>query len=101
MAEPQTLMTKIAMTAAAMLAVAGLGLAAPAQASEQGYLDDMSSLFGPVSNPQQALKTGYQACRLLNKGYSDQQIIEITVASLQMSRGDVGNIIASARDQLC
>jgi len=94
-------MKKIAMTAAAMLAAAGLGLAAPAQASERGYLDDMSSLFGPVSNPQQALKTGYQACTLLNKGYSDQQIIDITVARLPMGRVDVGNIIASARDQLC
>jgi hypothetical protein len=44
---------------------------------------------------------GYGACRVIEKGYSDDQIVESMVAVTGVGRVDAGNLIASARDQLC
>ena len=96
-------MKKIAMTAAAMLAAAGLGLAAPAQASEQGYLAALADYYGVGhwTDPQFALQAGYNICKGIENGGSDDQLVDYLVAHTKLGRVDAGFFIAIAREQLC
>ena len=57
--------------------------------------------YGPRDNQQNMLELGYGACRVIEKGYSDDQIVDSMVAVTRVGRVDAGNLIASARDQLC
>lgn len=89
--------------AAAILAAMGLGLAAPAQASEQTYLAALADYYGAgyINDPQFALQAGYTICRGIENGGSDDQLVEHVVANTKLGRVDAGFFVAIAREQLC
>ncbi len=70
MTEPQTLMTKIA-TTAALLAATALGLATPAQASEDSYLAALDRGNIKYHDEDTAIETGRWVCDNVGRGSGD------------------------------
>lgn len=85
--------TTITLAVAAALTALGLGLATPASADEQGYLDDIYA-HGVPALPNRALNTGYMVCSQLHGGATPEQ-----AASRVGFMG--GQLVAAAQHQLC
>ncbi|GFG76509.1 DUF732 domain-containing protein [Mycobacterium botniense] len=88
-------------TLAAGLAVAAVCLAAPAAASESGYLARLDKAQVSHMSPEDALHWGYAACDSLRNGTPVRSTIDMLKNAGGFSGRHAGTVVGAAASELC